>query len=371
MSFAHGFRIYVVDVFHDQVKDHEPIDVSSESDARDHILDLLEGLHAAGTRHIHPRVPAVPGHPAKPSVSVTVGQPIVVRQDLIHVPVSVGEMGAHRQATRPGKKAKRLAKWSAEVDHIITFVFPKVPDHPMIVVASSFRRRDAVGRLLSLMTARSLELKKAAKQAEDEAREKAKAAGEKVPRRQPFHRVLFTRRQGSDNTYLNEIIKDSTKATALFEQRIDSDRGPGKTVVRRSLRINLVDEADRDAGKTVSRRWTGRFRRGETTSRADGVSELAAELSSQDLVTEEEASGYTNASIFVRSGTGDSTTIAVDTLKDVFTYPVSDGRPSALYYYERVAPRLKIVAAEESIEIDQLDAMEVEQCLVASTSDHS
>lgn len=369
MTSAYGFRIYVVQAFPNRKKDRDPLEVHSTSATRDRIVELLESLASDGTAWIVPKVPPKPGDPAKPTVSVTVGEPAVVRDDLVHLEVSEGELGAHRKATRQKKKAVSLEDASAEADHYVTFVFPEDEGERFFIVGQTYRRREPVARLLALMTKRSLELKSSAIAAQKAERAALKAAGEKLPKKEAFDRLLFDRRQAVDTRYLDSIIRDAKTVRVDFERHVPSDRRSG-TRVQRSLRFYL-DEEERKAGTTVGRRWTGRRRRGEVTSREAGVEEMSSALRDLDLMDEDEEQGYDEASIHLSGGAAGSTTIAVDTLREVFTYGVSDGRPPVVYYYDKVTPRLNDVAAEEKIELKKFDGTEVDQCLDDSTSDLS
>ena len=102
LASTHGFRIYVVQAFKNRVKDQEPEDLSTNSIARAEIIRLLDGLHEVGSYLIRPRSVPV-GEPERPTRTVTVGDPMLVRDDLVHLVVSMGESGSHRRATRPKK----------------------------------------------------------------------------------------------------------------------------------------------------------------------------------------------------------------------------------------------------------------------------
>ena len=53
-------------------------------------------------------------------------------------------------------------------------------------------------------------------------------------------------------------------------------------------------------------------------------------------------------------------------MRDVFTYPVSQGSPPARYYYDKVSSRVETVAAAEDLEVRRIDPGEVEECLGGS-----
>jgi hypothetical protein len=366
LASAHGFRVYVVQAFKNRIKDQDPEDVSSNSSARDEILSLLESLQADGTHHIEPRL-SRDDAPKKPTRTVTVGEPHLVRDDLWHVVVSLGELGTHSRATRAKKKSKDLKKWSAEAEYIITFLFPK-SGNEFLVIAQTIRRRDPVLELFSLLTQRSGERKKAARAAEDAARAVSINEGNTPPKRVAGTRLLFRRRQAVDNSYIDEIIGSAKSATAVFQSIVPSDRGGRRSKVRRSLQIRLRDENEKEIGQTVSKNWFRRSKDGASPTMSEGVSELAGLLEAQDLFDSDETARYNSASVAVKSESGASTTIAVDTLRDVFTYPVSDGAPTPLFYYEKIAPRVRVVAAEERVDVGAISPMEVVECLDASIS---
>ena len=132
-----------------------------------------------------------------------------------------------------------------------------------------------------------------------------------------------------------------------------------------SVELHLDDE--RSIGQRVSRRWAGRTRRGEVTTRAEGRDELAEALYEQGLIAEDEEESYDSAQISLTGGPEGTATIAVDTMREVFTYQVSNGPPPVFYFYEKVAPRVEAIAAEEGIEVDTIDPAEVDECLDGST----
>jgi hypothetical protein len=366
MATTYGFRIYVIQAFPNRKKDRDPLDLSASGDTRDRILELLESLAMDGTVFIQPQVPPAPGNPPKPTVSVTVGEPFVVRQDLIHLQVSEGQLDAHRKATSPGGPHVSLGGHSAEADHYVTLLFPTKEQDRMIMIAQTFRRRDPVARLISLMQKRSYEFRKQQELDQKEERARLRSEGETLPPKQTFYKLVFDRRQATDNAYLDRIIDSAKRVRAIFQAHVPADRNGG-TRVEKTLGVELYQEAHRKAGKTISRRWTNRTRGGDVTTHAAGVDELAEALHDQGLLTEDEEAPYNSAALSLTGGEDGTATIAVDTLRDVFTYPVSDGQPSVVYYYDKVVPRLRSVAAEEGIEVDTIDSVEVEQCLDDST----
>ncbi len=354
----------MVQAFKNRIKDQEPEDASCKSSTSETILALLESLHHLESHHLEPRA-SVEGLPPKPTRTVTVGEPHLIRDDLWHVVVSVGELGSHRRATRPDKKPRDLKKWSAEAEHHVTFLFPK-SGKEFLVVAHTIRRRDPVPELFSLLTQSGVQQKKSAKAAEDAARELARTEGISPPNRVPHSRLLFSRRQAVDNSYIDEIIGSAKSATAVFRSTVPSDRGGKRPQVRRSLQIQLRDENEKEIGRSVGKRWFHRAKAGNSSTAAQGVSELAGLLETENLFHIDEVARYNTASVAVMSDSGASTTIAVDTLRDVFTYPVSEGEPSLRFYYDKVAPRVRVVAAEERVDVKAISPVEVEECLDAS-----
>lgn len=364
MARVHGFRIYVVQAFPTSKKGKEPLSVAATSTARDEILACLESLSDRGTRFIPPRPPADPSEPVKPTASITFGQPYVVRQDLIHVSVAVGETGSHDEATRRGKKPKKLKKWSPEAPHFITFAFPEGNSDRFVIIAQSIRRRDPVRRMIAAIRKESQIRRDDNKRLEDIERQELKAKGERLPKRKVHSRLVFDVRQAADNEYIAELLASATAATATFTSTAPSSRGSKAGQVERTLQIKLLDGPSRDIGRRVGRDWASSRRRGTKKTQADGVSELGDLMEHDHLLELDEHKRYEKASVNVRNKDGDSTTIAVDTLRDVFTYPVSDGAPPLGFYYTKVAHRLEIVAAEESINIRIIDPGEVEECVL-------
>lgn len=359
MASTYGFRIFVVRAFVNLKKGREPEDVSVGSAAQRRVVELLEEAAVAGTHFVLP--PLVEGdEPARPVATITVSNPVTIRKDLRHLEVASGEQGSHPAATRQGEDPLDLGDWSPEAAHFVTFLFPQDQNADrFLVVVQTIRHRDPLGRLLSRMTALDLKAKMAAVTAETLERDQSRAAGHKLGDRAAHERLLFDARQAADNSYIDQILGAAKSASAVFTASVPSDRGRHGELVQRRLTIQLLDEKGRDVARTAGRRWYRRQREGEETSRSAGVSELGGLLEAEALLEEGEAHQYTSASITIRSETAESTTIAVDTMRDVFTYPVSDGRPSVSFHYDKVGPRVEIVAAEEEIEVMSIDTAEV------------
>ncbi len=366
MARVHGFRVYVVQAFPNQRKGKEALNASSTSIVRDEVLALLEALHAQETQTFPPPAPK-DGEPERPTVSVTVHEPVVVNQGLIHATVSMGESGSHRQATRARKKPKNLEKWSPEQDHTVTFLFPRGVESRFIMVVQSIRRRDPHRRLLALMSRESYRRRKAAEEQDRVERQAIRESGGSLPPKRTHFKLLFEANQAADNEYLDSILSSADSATATFTSTRASNRGSMRAQVGRVLRVSLYDADVQDVGRAIGRSWTGRRRRGENTTQAEGVSELAGLLYDRDLLEEDERDRYDTAAISVRSAARDTTTIAVDSLRDVFTYPVSDGAPATWFYYESVSSRVATIALQERLPVDGIDAREVDECLRGST----
>jgi hypothetical protein len=363
MPRTHGFRIYIVEAFPNQIKGKEPFDASVGSSVRDAVLRMLEKLHARGTVFVEPQQPADEDVPRKPTTSVTVGDPKLIRDDLVHVLVETGETGSHSRATKPGEQPRDIHDWSPEASHYLTFLFSQTEESRFVIVAQAVRRRDPVRKVMALLKKQSAEEKAAARAAEDAARADAVANGQTPPRRQAHTRLLFNIVQAADNSYIDSIIGSAVSANATFKSIGESDRGGPREPYERTLQIRLLNEKGREVIRTAGRSWARRQRSGDAATRADGVAELAALLEEEDLLDTDEAARYDDATISVRDRDGESTTIAVDTLRDVFTYPVSDGPPAPAFYYAKVAERLEIVMREERLDIASISVSEVEECL--------
>ncbi|APH43685.1 hypothetical protein BMW26_00975 [Microbacterium sp. 1.5R] len=181
---------------------------------------------------------------------------------------------------------------------------------------------------------------------------------------------MFDHKQASDDTYLDEILAGADSASVVFKSKRMDARG-GKAYVDRVLQIKLRDQNIIDVGRTLGRRWTQRWRAGETTTAHQAVSEVSDLLQDQDLIDDGEQARYETAAISVRSTSEATTTITADTLKDAFTYPVSDIKPDPYTHYSEVSSRLAKIADQEGVEIQEIDPHEVARCLTGSTPAHS
>ncbi|WP_284299875.1 hypothetical protein [Homoserinibacter gongjuensis] len=317
------------------------------------VVDLIVDAHAAGTHFSSPPAPPA-GEPPRASTSITLGFP-AVDDDLVALEVEIGETGSHKSAKRPASDPQDLAGWSPEASHYVLIAFPSAGDK-FVVVTETIRGRDPMKRLFSRL--QELDLKR--KKASDEAQAAARKSGEKASQQVPYRRLVFRYAQAADNAYLSDILAEAKSVTAKFKRYEPSPRGGDRQVVSRTLTIELRDERGKIAARDTGKRWLKQMRGDHSPSRKTGVSELGDVLGSHGFVDEGETDGYEEATLSVASSDGGRTTIAVDTLRDVFTYPVSDGRPSVYYYYDKVAPRLSAVAREEGIRVRKLNPKEIE-----------
>ncbi|MCW2789506.1 MAG: hypothetical protein JWP56_1809 [Aeromicrobium sp.] len=361
MARTHGFRVFVVQAFENRIKGKTALDVSWGSHAAQQIVELLDEVHARNTHFFVPAVAPKDGEPEKPTATLTVDPLVAIRDGLVHVQVSAGEMGSHRHATRPGRKPTSLKKRSAEAEHFVAFVFPKVSQDRFLIVTQTIRRRDPIERLLARMKQISYEQKKAAQEANTEARKAARLAKVTPPPKETHTKLVFDRRQAADDAYLDQIVAGAKKATAVFTGYAPNARGEAEQV-ERTLRVNLLVDEDLKASARVSRRWLRRQRKKEAIAPADAVAELGSELT-QGLLADDELGAYDKVSVSLRNEKGETTSIAADNLRDVFTYPVSDGRPDEIFFYTKVSERLDTIALQEGIEVDPLDPVEVSECL--------
>ncbi|MFZ4842107.1 hypothetical protein [Mycetocola saprophilus] len=183
-------------------------------------------------------------------------------------------------------------------------------------------------------------------------------------------RLLFDANQAADNTFLDEILSGAKFASATFTSRVASNRGTKADRVERTLKISLVDENQRQMAPTVGRNWMIRKRNGHSTNARDGVTEVSALLEHEQLLAADAGNRYDEVSLSIKSESNETTTIAIDTLRDVFTYPVSDGEPSIHYYYEKVDGRLYAIAMQDGLDLNRIDPYEVHECLNASIFGH-
>lgn len=367
MPRAYGFRVFTVEAFMNRKKDQAPLDCASTSSVRNEILVLLERIHAKGTWRFPPK-PSKDGEPERPTQTATLAAPTVINQELIHLEIAVGETGSHGFATHPVEPAMNISNRSAERPHMITLIFSPQTATRFIIVGQTAHRRDAVGRFLSMLTQEGINYKNERIAAQKSLRAAAREGGTPVPRKYPEARLLFEAKQAADNAFLDEILKGAKSAAATFTSRLGSNRGGNPDRVARTLKISLLDDQQKEIAPRVGRLWMGRLRQGSTTTQREGVSEVSALLESEHLLEEHEGDRYDQVSLSVRSASNETTTIAVDTLRDVFTYPVSDGSPDVYFYYDRVSSRLHTIAMQDGLHLDIIDPHEVQECLSASTS---
>ena len=361
MARVYGFRVFVVQVFENRKKGKTPLDVSWGSPTVSKILELLDEAHRQDTYFFEPRVVPANGEPAKPTASLTVDAPLAVRDGFVHVEISAGEVGYHRHATGRGEQPVGLQKKSAEAGHFVALVFPKAADDRFLVVAQTNRRRDPVLRLLARLRDIASDEKKADSAAQEAAREAAREAGTKLPPLKPIPRLVFDHRQAADDSYLDEIVSGATKASAIFTGYAPSSRGTAEQV-ERTLRINILRSEDMKKSSRLGSRWMRGQRKGEPTSQSDAVVEMGA-LLSDDIISDDELEDYDKVAVSLKDGNGETTSIAVDNLRDIFTYPVADGAPDETFFYGKVSKRLDTIALQEGIEIDSIDSLEVSECL--------
>jgi hypothetical protein len=365
MARTYGFRVFIVEAYPNRVKGNQPYNAGAGSLLYGEIAHLLQRLQGKGTQQYLPR-PAEDGSIDKPTKTATLKSFVEVSPSMIHATISVGETGSHATATRPKKKTRDLKNWSPEADHDVTFIFPDGKESRFFLVTQTIHRRDPHLRLLAMLRAESMIVRTEREASDAATRRAAIASGGKAPTKQTFKRLLFEAKQASDNAYLDEILTNADSASVVFKSKKMDAKGAVE-YVDRVLQIKLRDENIFDVGRRVGRVWTERLRSGASADPHSAVSEVSDVLIEHDLLDEGEDEKYESAAITVKRKSEASTTIAVDTLRDAFTYPLSDLRPSWYTYYEQVGGRTQKIALQESIQIHPIDPHEVSRCLTDST----
>lgn len=361
MASTYGFRVYVVEAYPNSFKDKDPLLAHAASNVRNRIVGLLERAHSMSTQQFRPK-PSRSGEPEQPTATLTVGDPGALRDDFVHVIVEAGTVGSHTHATKVGSLPQKLSDRSAEAAHIFAFLFSQREDSKFIVVAQTINGRDPMRRLLSLLRSIGIDLRNRQLDEDKAERKSAREANEAVPKVQERVRLAFLWRQASDSQYLQEILGSAKSVSAVFKSFKPSSRG-GSDVIDRKLTISLREAQQSAAGGTMAKLWERRQRSGNRPTKSDGVSELADVLEQQDLVYEGEAEHYDDASLSVVAENGARTTIAVDSMREIFTYPVHEGSPSPWYFYTKVAERLPAIAREAGMRIENIDPAEVRDWL--------
>jgi hypothetical protein len=348
-------------------KDHDPLDAASGGALPQEMLSLLEELSKTRTFFFEPTPrDADDDRPARPTQSVSVDPPVMVSDSMIALRVSSGYRGAHREATHPTEAGLDLGDYSAEADYMVSFHYPTFGNR-FFMVTQTYNRHDVSERVVSLIVRASLEKRRALEAQDRQLRDAAKEAGGPIPKKQLFFKLAFAKDQASDDAYLDEILGAAKKITATFQAIAPDDRSGDGVRIERTLAINLATAEGRDAGLKIGKLWKKKHREQAPMTHADAVKELGAELHSQGLLREDEASQYDRSKMTVTAATSaPAATIAIDTLKEVFTYPVSEGKPTPHYFYKAVADRLTKIALQEDIEVADIDPVEAEACLDAS-----
>lgn len=367
MAKAHGFRIFFVNAYRDKIKDGVPIDVSAGSKAQSEIVAILERLADDGTHFTEPATVA-DGTKKLPD-SFTVYEAEHIRDDLIHVEVSAGSVGTHEEAKsqNPGETPVNISKRSPEARYMLTFLFPRGKGDRFILVAQTKQRFEPVYRLLRRMSAVSMQLRNEAQEEERLARARLRQARVKLPPKEKHSKLLFRHYQAGDNAYFDDLFRNAKDATVKFISKTPSTRGGRAIETQRELAIRIRTEEEKKTVKSVAQTWRDAIGKNDVKSHQDGISELGEALEEIDLLSEGESENYNIAKISLKDARNDSTLIAVDAFKNVFTYPVSVGTPPYDMHYGFVAQRVKVVAREAGIEVDDIDALEVAACLEDST----
>jgi hypothetical protein len=333
------------------------------------IFELLEKLSTRPSHFFELKGLSKPsnGTPTNPVDSISVSPPKMINSSTIAVVVSQGQKDSHRFATRPNKKKKKnLEGHSAEVEHFVSFHFPTDDEGTsFLLVSQTFRRKDVVKRLLQVLALTSLEVRREEEEREKAERKALRAAGADLPGKKDLWRFAFERRQANDDDYIDDILGAAKSVSATFTAAAPSERGGEAGAVEKTLTIKFTTDAIRDSGRAISRRWTKLRRENKSMTQAQGIQELFTELDAHGVLTTEDVSEYDKSRINVHAGIA-SATIAVDTLKDVFTYPVHKGKPDALFFFQKVHERLNKIAKQEDIELSQINPAEVAECLADS-----
>lgn len=371
MPAQYGYRVYKVCAYKNSTqKPKEPIPVDVSSEVPRMLFEVLEVLsdrpsYFFATRR---RSDRAEGTPQLPEDSISIGPPAWVNASTIVLVVSQGQKDAHRFATRPNRrKRKNLAGHSAEVEHFVSFHFPLDADATeFLFVSQTYRRKDVRKRLLQIISIVSRELRDARIEEEKRVREQCRKDRIEPPPKGDHWRFAFQSWQANDDDYIDDILGAAKSVSATFTAYAPSDRGGAATVVEKTLTVKFTSDAMRTAGRELSRRWTARRREKRPISRQDALNELVTELSAKGFLKEDEKlEEYNRSQINVNAGMA-STTIAVDALKDVFTYPVHNGKPDAEFFFSKVLERLGTIARQEDVEIAKVSASEVAECLVVS-----
>lgn len=366
MAVQYGYRVFRVSAYRNRASGNEPILTSPATGVPARVFEILEVLSQRPSHFFETmkNKSTTSGTPSNPVDSISVGTPQMVNDSCIAVVVAQGQKDSHRHAAKPNKKKrKNLEGHSAEVEHYVTFHFPTDDEGTsFLLVSQTYRRKDVAKRLLQIISMISLELRRDEEEVEKLERAELRNAGKELPPKRDLWRFAFARRQANDDDYIDDILGAAKSVSATFTAVAPSERGGEAGTVEKTLTVKFTTDAIRSAGREVSRKWTKMRRQNKSMSQSDGIKELVTELNSHGVLQPEDVAGYDKSRINVSAGIA-SATIAVDTLKDVFTYPVHKGKPDALFFFNRVSERLDKIALQEDVEIQDINPAEVAECL--------
>lgn len=371
MGREYGFRIFRVQAFHNQVKGKEPLSVAVGNDGYHEVRDLLEAASHYGSQFIKRKQPTDPSEPMLSDRCITVSQPVPITDGFLHLAVSLGAVGEHERAVSPNGTTTSLSGKAAEKAHYVSVIFPRGAGDEFLLVCETHHSSDVRRPFLWFLQRLSADAKKETlAQQENDARA-ALDAGEVAPKKAPVTRLLFESKQISDSDYLNQLLQSAKTASANFTEKVPSTTASVGQVTQKRLTYTLLTDEHRQAAADTGMKWQRRRLRKQKQEQSDQLSEhpdAVVELGEALGLDGAEVQEYDECSVRITSKGGETTTIRPDDLRDMFTYPVSDGQPSVVYYYTKVSPKVAELARDIDLEVEEVAPEEVAECVTGSSS---
>lgn len=368
MARDYGFRVFKLEIYANQQKGKDPLPLGVGSHGQGALMGLLDHAASLGPTFLEAKQPDDPDEPRMPNVSITVAAGTYVTDALVHFEVSTGEVGGHKHAVTQDGEPQSLAEASAERGFFATLLFPRSDEgaSQALLVLETHKGGDVKGRLFPFLNRLSRQLKREAVAAEDDAREEAKRQGTAVPAKTAHEKYLFEVRQIADSDYLYRLLKEAKSATAVFTESVPTSSGGQGTRAQKTLTYSLLTDEQRLAAGDTGRKWFKR--RGKPQAANEPHPDAIAELAAAVNLNQDEVNDYDEVCVRITSKSGESVTVRPTEARDMFTYPISDGQPSVVYYYEAIAAKVAELAQTAGIEVDVIESSEVEECLIDSTS---
>lgn len=179
--------------------------------------------------------------------------------------------------------------------------------------------------------------------------------------------MYFQHSRMADGQHVRDLVKAANSAKAVFTEH--SPDGVGQKRTREYvLEVNLVSQSRREKAVDAVNRWMKR----DGDAPPEAVAVLQEDMGLDPEPLDELGIAFDEGAIVLGSeDVGASRRFTPTHVDEAFTYYVAGGQTSMVYYYDKVIPKARSLAASHQIALQLLSPKEVGECLDASISDHS